>query len=31
MSKDKLSEAALRQFTGSEHWYRHGLSRTAAH
>lgn len=23
----KLSEAELRQFTGSEHWYRHALNR----
>lgn len=23
----KLTEAELRQFTGSEHWYRHGLNR----
>ena len=23
----KLTEAALSQFTGSEHWYRHGLAR----
>jgi hypothetical protein len=23
----KLTEADLRQFTGSEHWYRHGLNR----
>lgn len=23
----KLSDADLRQFTGSEHWYRHGLNR----
>ena len=28
MSNDKLSPAALAQFTGSEHWYRHGLVRT---
>jgi hypothetical protein len=27
MSDKKLSEADLRQFTGSEHWYRHGLVR----
>ena len=27
MSKGKLSEADLRQFTGSENWYRHGLNR----
>ena len=25
MSNDKLSPAVLAQFTGSEHWYRHGL------
>jgi len=24
----RLTEADLRQFTGSENWYRHGLSRT---
>jgi hypothetical protein len=28
MSDKKLNEADLRQFTGSEHWYRHGLVRT---
>ena len=28
MSDKKLSEADLRQFTGSEHWYRHGLARS---
>jgi hypothetical protein len=27
MTSAKLSEADLRQFTGSEHWYRHGLNR----
>ncbi len=27
MSEAKLSEADLRQFTGSEHWYRHPLVR----
>ena len=28
MSEDTtLTEADLRQFTGSEHWYRHGLNR----
>jgi hypothetical protein len=27
MNEEKFSEAALRQFTGSEHWYRHGLNR----
>ena len=27
MSNDRLSPAALAQFTGSEHWYRHGLVR----
>jgi hypothetical protein len=27
MNNPKLSEAALRRFTGSEHWYRHGLVR----
>jgi hypothetical protein len=27
MSNDKLTAAELRQFTGSEHWYRHGLVR----
>ena len=27
MSKDKLTAGELRQFTGSEHWYRHGLVR----
>ncbi len=26
--KKKLTEADLRNFTGSEHWYRHGLVRT---
>jgi Family of unknown function (DUF6876) len=25
---NKLSKAELRNFTGSEHWYRHGLVRT---
>jgi len=25
---DKLTEAELHQFTGSEHWYRHGLVRS---
>ena len=29
MTKEhKLTEADLRNFTGSEHWYRHGLVRT---
>jgi hypothetical protein len=28
MSEAKLSKAELRQFTGSEQWYRHGLVRT---
>jgi hypothetical protein len=28
MSNGKFSEADLRQFTGSEHWYRHGLVRS---
>ena len=29
MAKEhKLTEADLRNFTGSEHWYRHGLVRT---
>ena len=28
MSEAKLSDADLRQFTGSENWYRHGLNRT---
>jgi hypothetical protein len=28
MSDKKLDKAELRQFTGSEHWYRHGLNRT---
>jgi Family of unknown function (DUF6876) len=28
MSEKTLSEADLRQFTGSEHWYRHGLVRS---
>jgi hypothetical protein len=28
MNDKKLSEADLRQFTGSEHWYRHGLARS---
>jgi hypothetical protein len=27
MSNDKLTADALRQFTGSDHWYRHGLVR----
>jgi prepilin-type processing-associated H-X9-DG protein len=27
MSGAKLSKAELRQFTGSENWYRHGLAR----
>jgi hypothetical protein len=27
MGNDRLSPAALAQFTGSEHWYRHGLVR----
>ncbi|MGE0279070.1 MAG: DUF6876 family protein [Rhizobiaceae bacterium] len=27
MTDNKLSEADLRQFTGSEHWYRHGIVR----
>jgi hypothetical protein len=27
MSKRALTEADLRHFTGSEHWYRHGLNR----
>jgi len=27
MSKKSLTEADLRQFTGSEHWYRHALVR----
>ena len=27
MSIAKLTEAELRQFTGNEHWYRHGLNR----
>jgi hypothetical protein len=27
MSGKKLDKAELRQFTGSEHWYRHGLNR----
>ena len=27
MSNDKLTAGELRQFTGSEHWYRHGLVR----
>jgi hypothetical protein len=27
MKSAKLSEADLGQFTGSEHWYRHGLNR----
>ena len=26
--RKKLTEADLRNFTGSEHWYRHGLVRT---
>jgi uncharacterized protein DUF6876 len=26
-NKDKLTTSDLRQFTGSEHWYRHGLNR----
>ena len=26
--ENKLTEAELRNFTGSEHWYRHGLVRT---
>src|ERR1700675_4157546 len=28
MSEAKLTKAELRQFTGSEHWYRHGLVRS---
>jgi hypothetical protein len=28
MSADKLTKGDLRQFTGSEHWYRHGLVRS---
>jgi hypothetical protein len=30
MSRDneKLTEGELRQFTGSEHWYRHALMRS---
>lgn len=28
MTTKTLNEADLRQFTGSEHWYRHGLVRT---
>jgi hypothetical protein len=28
MTKGTLNEADLRQFTGSEHWYRHGLVRS---
>jgi hypothetical protein len=28
MSEGKLSEADLRQFTGSENWYRHGIVRS---
>lgn len=28
MSNDKLTEAELNQFTGSEHWYRHPLVRS---
>ena len=28
MSDQKLSKAELRQFTGSEQWYRHGLVRS---
>ena len=27
-NNDKLTEAELNQFTGSEHWYRHGLLRS---
>ena len=27
MSNEKLDPAVLAQFTGSEHWYRHGLVR----
>jgi prepilin-type processing-associated H-X9-DG protein len=27
MTHAKLTEADLRQFTGTEHWYRHGLNR----
>ena len=27
MSNDRLTAAELSQFTGSEHWYRHGLVR----
>jgi hypothetical protein len=27
MSDHELSDADLAQFTGSEHWYRHGLNR----
>jgi hypothetical protein len=26
-NSDKLSEAHLRQFTGTENWYRHGINR----
>ena len=28
---DKLTEIELRQFTGSEHWYRHGLNRSVVY
>ena len=28
MTDAKLTQADLRQFTGSEHWYRHALNRT---
>jgi hypothetical protein len=28
MSEAKLSKADLRQFTGSEQWYQHGINRT---
>ena len=27
-NNDKLTETELNQFTGSEHWYRHGLVRS---
>jgi hypothetical protein len=31
MSEHHLTAAALRQFTGTEHWYRHGLIRNVAY
>jgi hypothetical protein len=31
MSKATLTQDALHQFTGSEHWYRHPLVRTVTY